>query len=279
MTRQADAVVALCEKHGELDPEILIIRLCRELVAECSTESGPSPLNVLGSVRGVRLCRAEPLHPQLACSALLVPKNGGFEVIVNIEEPEERQRFSFAHEIVHTFFREVEPNVLTPSQKEERLCDLGAAELTMPLRRFSAEMQGQVLCLDLFDQLSEEFKVSLQAVGRRAVGITEEVACFFVASLARTRHQDMKDIGDPALRLVGWTASQSWPDKLVYKNKSITDNCIIAESFSNLDARTGRGNLGVALNTSVYDIETRSFEYQRGAIVNHREVVALAKAS
>ena len=275
-----DPVVAkFCERHGETDAEALVVRLCRELLAECSTEAGPSPLNVLGSVRSIRACRSEHIAPGAGCSGYLVPKNGGYEVIVNADEPEERQWFSFAHEIVHTFFREVCPNVPNPSQEEERLCDVGAAELTMPLERFTKGMQGQILTLGLIDELHEEFHVSFEASGRRALHNTDEAACLFVAALARTKDQDPNNGGEPKLRLVRWTPSQTWPDRGSYKNRPIADDCIIAESFSKLEARSGRGKLGVPFNSSVYNIETRAYEYPRGAVANYRQVVALAKAS
>ena len=279
MTRQDPIVTSFCEHHGETNAEALILRACRELLAECATEQGPTPLRVLGSFRGVRDCRPGEIPAASGCSGLLVPTNGGYEVIVNAEEPEERQWFSFAHEIVHTFFREVCPNVSNPSGEEERLCDIGAAELTMPLERFRAEMHGTILSLALIDQLHEEFDVSFEAAGRRALAITDEAACLFVASLARTNDQELKNAGEPVLRLVRWTSSQSWPDKQTYKNRPIDDDSIIAGSFASLDSRSGRGNLGVPCNSSVYDIETRSYEYQRGAVVKHRQVVALAKAS
>jgi Uncharacterised protein family (UPF0261) len=49
----ADPVVLeLCRRHGEADPERLIVALCEELLARCPTDRGPSPLRVLGSCRG-----------------------------------------------------------------------------------------------------------------------------------------------------------------------------------------------------------------------------------
>lgn len=279
MTESDPAVTKFCELHGETDAQALIVRLCRELAAECTTDQGPSPLNVLGSVRNVRECRPEHIASDSGCSGLLIPKSGGYEVVVNADEPEERQWFSFAHEIVHTFFREAYPNITQPSPAEEFLCDVGAAELTMPLERFRKEMEGQVLSLGLIDELHEEFGVSFEAAGRRALHTTDETACLFVAALARTKDQDLKDAGDPILRLVSWKTSQTWPDQGSYKNKPIDHDSIIGESFSNLDARSGRGCLGIPFNSSVFDIETRAYEYPRGAVANYRQVVVLAKAS
>lgn len=279
MARQDPVVVEFCNKYGDADAEALVIRLCRELLAECSTESGPSPLDVLGSVRNIRGRRSGTIPHGAACSGLLIPQNGGYDVILNAQEPEERQSFSFAHEIVHTFFREICPSVTEPSPEEEHLCDVGAAELTMPTERFQTQTQGRTLCLALFDQLQGEFKVSFEAASRRALETTGDIACFFIAALARTKEQEALNVGEPILRLVRWTASAYWPYKGTYKNRPIDDGSIIAESFANLDTRSGRGALGVPFNSSVYDIETRSYEYPRGAVTNYRQVVVLAKNS
>ena len=107
-------VLELCRRHGEPDPKRLILRLCQELLAECPTDRGPSPLAVLASCRGVRACRSGLIHTAAGCSGLLIPVDGGFEILVCSSQPEGRQNFSIAHEIIHTFFREVRP-AATPS--------------------------------------------------------------------------------------------------------------------------------------------------------------------
>lgn len=272
---QDNVIEEFCNKYGEPDPERLVLRLCRELLAECPTERGPSPLDVLGSVRNIRRRCSGEIPPGAACSALLVPINGGYEVILNAHETKERQWFSFAHEIVHTFFRDINAHV-TPSPLEEHLCDVGAAELTMPLNRFKPGVLGQPLGLELIDQLHEEFNVSFGAAGRRTMSFTDQIACLFLASLARTRAQELVNKGEPVLRVVSWTPSSKWPEKRSYKNRSIAHGFLIADSFAKLDRRIGRSPLGIRNDSNEYELETRAYEYQRGAVKRHRQVVALA---
>lgn len=133
MADYAETVRALCDHHHETDPEVLILRLCQALLAECPTDSGPTPLNVLGSIRCIRNIRYGPLATKAGCSGLLAPEDGGYVVTLAEGEPPGRQHRSLAHEIVHTFFREVHPGPATT--QEERLCEMGAAELTMPAAR------------------------------------------------------------------------------------------------------------------------------------------------
>lgn len=270
------AVLELCRRHGEHDPEALIVRLCRELVAACPTEHGPSPLAVLGSIRLVRGCESGRVPPGTNCSGLLVPQDGGYRVIVNADEPEERRHYSFGHEIVHTFFREVRPGV-TPSAEEELLCEIGAAELTMPAARFIPVLAKHALSFALFEALQQEFGVSFEASARRALSLTDESACFFVAALARTRAQEHQDRGEAILRLVSWAPSRTWPDDQNYKNLPVATDSLIAHTFANLDERSGRGVLGIPFNSTEYELDTRGYAYPRGAVIDHRQVVVLAK--
>jgi hypothetical protein len=272
-------VLELCKHHGEVDPEALIVRLCRELVDECPNDQGPTPLNVLGSIRLIRECVPGEIPVHTSCSGLLVPNDGGYNVIVNADEPEERRHFSFAHEIVHTFFREVSPGVKDPSSEEEQLCDIGAAELTMPRLRFLNRMSDEPLSFALIENLHEEFGTSFEASGRRALTLTVDMACLFVASPAKTRRQKQLDRGEAILRITSWNSSDAWPDGRTYKNLPVAEDSIIGEAFANLDERTGRGPLGIPYCSTEYDIEARAYTYQRGANADHRQVVALAKAS
>ena len=182
MNASAD-VQALCAKHNETDPERLIVRLCRELLDQCPTSTEPTPLKVLGSVRGVRRYYSRSIHPATGCSGLLVPDDGGYEITVHGGEPAERQNFSIAHEIVHTYFREACPDCLA-STEQELLCDLGAAELTMPSTRFAAAISELGLTLASIDHAAAEFAVSFEAAARRAVSLSGEPACMLVATVS-----------------------------------------------------------------------------------------------
>lgn len=73
--------------------------------------------------------------------------------------------------------------------------------------------------------------------------------------------------------------SDTWPDGRIYKNLPIAAESIIGASFANQDERTGQGLLGIPFCSTEYEIEARGYAYQRGSDVDHRQVVALAKAS
>ena len=92
----------------------------------------------------------------------------GFKLTVNGTKPDVRIRFSIAHEICHTFFYELVPEIkLHPhlqDEMEERLCNVGAAELLLPaaeLRKVSSELPPSFSSLDA---LCSQYSVSSEAM-------------------------------------------------------------------------------------------------------------------
>jgi hypothetical protein len=254
--RPDPAVQALCDYHRETDPEKLVLRLCRDLLARVRTTGGPSNLQVLGSIRGVRQCHVAPISPASGCSGFLIPRDGGYEITVNAAEPPERQNFSIAHEIVHSFFRDVWPRG-HPSAAEEILCDLGAAELTMPLSRFRARLKIYGLTLD-------------------AVTTTNQPACLLIATMSRTKKQQRLGSGTPALRIAKWWSSSRWPDKTSYTNRPVAHGSPISQAFAQLDQRQATAKLNLSLHNQVCWIQARGYAYPLPGNADHRQVVALA---
>ncbi len=182
-------------------------RLCRELLARQPTEAGHTPLEVLASCQGIRHIHHSPLDAEMECSGLLVPKDGGYEVTLRSDETEERRRFSLGHEICHTFINDYCPGA-AHSDEIEKLCNIGASELTMPAERFVPFLAERTLSLAAFDDCAEEFGVSFPAARRRAMDLTDQVACVFVACVTRTKKQKQFGIGQPVLRIVEWSRSR-----------------------------------------------------------------------
>lgn len=92
----------------------------------------------------------------------------GFRITINRSLPTTRLRFTLAHELCHTFFYEHVPEMkFMPheiDQAEERLCNIGAAELLMPTRSVLRIAKGQPICLRSLEGFANTFGVSTEAM-------------------------------------------------------------------------------------------------------------------
>lgn len=275
MAPHEPAVQALCEHHGEDDPEALIIRLCQELLSHQPTESGATPLDVLGSYRCIRRVHRGPLDVATGCSGLLVPDDGGYVVMLDERQTPGRQHRSHGHETTHTFFREV--HLGPPGREEERLCEVGATELTMPADRAAALMTNRPnVTFDFITQFAGKFNVSKAAAARRVVELSLSPVCYLVATISRTRNQVALDCGDPMLRIASWATSRSWPDRRPYLGLAIDPDLLVGQAFEAHDLRSGWGDPGIDHRDGTFEIEAAGFEFvQRGARM--QQVVVLLR--
>lgn len=94
--------------------------------------------------------------------------SAGFLLTLNKQASEGRRRFTLAHEICHTFFYELVPEIKfvphEPSEDEERLCDLGAGELLMPRSLLRHSARDRAVCLESLAALANEYQVSMAAM-------------------------------------------------------------------------------------------------------------------
>lgn len=126
--------------------------------------------------------------------ALLVPNiSGGRSIIYNPTAPRTRVAFSIAHEIIHTFFpnsingarfRNICASESREANELERLCDLGASELLMPLSDFQTATTATGYTLSAVPTLMESFGSSFEATAFRLASAHPGVA---VAGLLRYR--------------------------------------------------------------------------------------------
>lgn len=91
----------------------------------------------------------------------------GFRLVVNDAAPLVRQRFTMAHEICHTFFYEIVPEIkFSPHDTdslEEALCNHGAAALLMPAKDVLSYVKARDVSLGTLEELSQRYAVSMEA--------------------------------------------------------------------------------------------------------------------
>ena len=134
-------------------------------------------------------------NPALA-DARVFWANDGYEIEYNPHRPRGRVNFSIAHEIAHTFFPDCAEAVRNrnrerweePNWQLEVLCNVGAAELTMPVGSFPSEDDAVVTIEELM-RLRKDFQVSAEAVLIRLVKLaSSRVACFLATRLPKRDH-------------------------------------------------------------------------------------------
>jgi Zn-dependent peptidase ImmA (M78 family) len=193
-------VISLCQQTGGLiDPRSTVVHMARLLLGKINGFPGVprdplERLKIIASLVGIKIQPMDMDHLQKEKrDAALYPTSSGLKVLYNPNRPKPRVVFTIAHEVVHTFF----PNstsgarfrsITHPDSREanelERLCDLGAAELVMPLEDFQRAANG-TYSLTRVEQLASEFGTSIEATTFRLASAHPGVA---IAGLLRYRH-------------------------------------------------------------------------------------------
>jgi hypothetical protein len=141
-----------------------------------------------------------PMIPE----GVLAPVRGGFKIFlqdnfVSNHGNRVRRRFTFAHELVHTFFFSVEGDSPKPIKgapkgtRLERLCQLGASEILVPQVLLKRHLQtGKVASAEDLLVLADTFDVSLEVIFRRIqkLGLFAEEE-FAAALVERTKDGDV----------------------------------------------------------------------------------------
>lgn len=134
--------------------------------------------------------------------------NGTLQLEFNPLRPRGRLKFSIAHEIAHTLFRDCADEVrcrgghasdVPDNWQLEVLCNIGAAELLMPLGSFS-HLAGEALSIQSVLELRKRFDVSVESCLIRLVKLASQPGAAFCAS----RHADGRYHVDYIIPAPGW---------------------------------------------------------------------------
>jgi len=99
----------------------------------------------------------------------------GFRLVTNAAASSVRQRFTIAHEICHTYFYEIVPEIKfwqhATDAQEEALCNHGAAALLMPAEDVLSQVRAKEVSLDTLEEMSQRYAVSVEAAFLRLRGL------------------------------------------------------------------------------------------------------------
>jgi|GraSoi2013_100cm_1033763.scaffolds.fasta_scaffold34075_3 hypothetical protein len=226
-----DVISLIRATGGLVDPRSAVINQARKLNQEYrSYEGGPSDpfkrLEIIASLGGLTISQMniEQQGKSERRDAVLIPSGRGHggrgQIFYNPLRPRGRVAFSIAHEISHTFF----PNTMTgarfrditaPDSREanelERLCDLAASEILMPIEEFQREVHG-FHSLAMAAELAEKFGSSFEATVFR---LATAHPGFAVAGLLkyRLRRAEERKLGNPSQARLFQTAKECESDR------------------------------------------------------------------
>ena len=207
-TSMPTSVLALLASTSKSDPEDAIRTSARDFASAAIQDydwSGPPfDLVALASLRGFKVKETTDLRPtQDAC---ITPG----QILLNRNKPAVRRRYSLAHEIVHTLFPDYhaqlkKAGIFWRAEGEgdplvEELCQVGAAELLMPLAVFSERANRGGPTLDNVHGLTNVFGASFEAAARRMAYVSERMVA---TCILEPTHE--------GVRIVRMTTSKSMP--------------------------------------------------------------------
>ena len=198
------SVVAFASGH---DPVEVMEEKTRALALKALDEGwGGPPFDPLALAQ--RLSIATEARDDIP-DARLVPIAGGkLALEFNPIRPRGRLRFSIAHELAHSLFADCAEEVrhrggdsarARDNWQLEVLCNIGAAELLMPLGSFS-EFAGKDLSIGSVMELRKTFDVSVEACLIRLVKLSRTRCAAFCAS----KHADGEYHVDYVIPASGW---------------------------------------------------------------------------
>lgn len=221
MTEESPELIAalgiVARVYGAPDPASAIRQACAELLEKVGYEAGRPHLD-----RVVEAVEARVSRRHIPVSGLLRVEPDHYEIELSASESRNRQRFSLGHEIGHILVLEAvaeEPGALQgvlqthSSRMLERLCDLAASELFLPMVDFCRKLSAGPLTYEGVAALARFYEMSLDAV---LVRVTQALPGVGVSLLRReTSYSHARPLGtrsygrDRGLRLppvIGETA-------------------------------------------------------------------------
>ena len=178
MAHPLDPAAALVRHWGGPSPEIAVQHAVDQLLRQAEVDHPPAPLDLLASFRGIRRIRRADLN----VAGMLHSDQHGWLISINAAHNAGRQNFSIAHEICHTFFHEaLNPSDASPDghlrfradsvtgafdydgDREEWLCDLGAARMILHPRWLQRLTGSAAPSLDTLAAVSDACAASLEA--------------------------------------------------------------------------------------------------------------------
>jgi IrrE N-terminal-like domain len=186
-----ESIEALLAAHpGESDPEKLMRKLARSKVAYAKRVGWTGPPFCPKQFTSIFGIQSKEVDHDIGGGdgRILLCPDGKPRIEYHSKRLPERQRFTIFHEFAHTLFpdyceflplhKSAQTNEPDPDKEVELLCDIGAAEMLMPLEDFRRDVDKQKrIGIEAIHVLRKLYQASIDATTHRLIDLEENIAC------------------------------------------------------------------------------------------------------
>ncbi len=179
--------------------ENFVLAKVQSLLSQSAKARGPLQPPIDPSIMADLCAVLSVEHRPMVPEGVLTPVPGGFKIYLQSNFTGRsgmkfRRRFTLAHELVHTFFYNLNGGMPEPvnrsprGQRLERLCHIGARQILVPefLLRQELKTKGEVASVEAILDLARLFDVSVEVLMRRLHGLGLIADDKFAAILVHT---------------------------------------------------------------------------------------------
>lgn len=221
----------LIDGSGGQPPERLIERFADSLRADAHQNRLPIRTDLIASMKGIK---RHVRHAVDFSGRIYADEDGQLRMDICGDDTEPRQRFTEAHELMHTAFPgfteeqryrlDITAERNAPNRQEEYLCDVGAAALLMPRELVRDHYDPREGFAEV-ERLAADAHVSIEAAANRLVSLSDEpVVLLCLAVTHKPADQAVLRRGEPVEpRLRVKYASTRYVDVYVPRHKSVEE--------------------------------------------------------
>ena len=287
---------SILKLSGDRDPVSVITERAQDVVFKAMEEGWTGPPFDPFALAGLLNIKVVPRTDlgQLTQDARIVPGPGQkLTIEYNPDKSPSRIRFSICHEIAHSFFpncgeqvrnRFVHGQIQETDRELELLCNLGAAELLMPIGSFRDVARGDIT-IDRILDLRKKYLVSTEAVLLRTVKLANEPIGAFSAVA-----KDFK--GQTRYAIEYFVSSNAWDmrlqpgfelpeDTAISRCLTVGDTMKASEIWEPTEGRVDLEAVGVATYSNLNNPKPSDFfgPAKKFSAVSNRRIVGFLRPS
>lgn len=254
-------------------------RIARDIATELEL-SAPVDFDIVSSHQGIGVVEVTDI-PWAGC---LVDDQGKLKIKLRGTDSGRRRRFTWAHELAHTFFPGFRyqpqfrcnpaPTATTVGRDIEALCNQAAAELLFPAISFRQDLNAIDLTVEGAELLSDRYLASLEATAHRMIHLADRPALLVVLKKMNKPKERNDPLAEPRLRVSYAFGKGDWP--FIPKWKSAEPDGPLGRALDGevVDGATNISELTQEANKEVR-VSAKLYPYHDDQGIMQKRVIAL----